>query len=153
MIGLMTPNAFANNVPEWVKNTAGWWAEDAISETEFLNAIEFLIKEGIIQIKTPQSELQILLQKRENLIDFIWKGDGFPTRFPDSVEQGISDKNFYDLKNLKKIDRITVEMKHDVNSIAYLLYPKELLHNDLIIYHNGHGDDLHADKKQIRFLH
>ena len=201
MIGLMTPNAFANNVPEWVKNTAGWWAEDAISETEFLNAIEFLvneeiiqvsdttsgksdsksvpewiknnaewwaedaiseteflnaieflIKEGIIQIKTPQSELQILLQKRENLVDFIWKGDGFPTRFPDSVEQGISDKKFDDLKNLKKIDRFTVEMKHGINSIAYLLHPKEPSENDLIIYHNGHADYLHDGKKQIRFL-
>ena len=152
MIGLMTPNAFANNVPEWVKNTAGWWAEDAISETEFLNAIEFLIKEGIIQIKTQQSELQILLQKRENLVDFIWKGDGFPTRFPDSVEQGISDKKFDDLKNLKKIDRFTVEMKHGINSIAYLLHPNEPSENDLIIYHNGHAEYLHDAKKQIRFL-
>ena len=40
VFGLMVPNAFAD-VPDWVKNTAGWWAADAISETEFLNAIEF----------------------------------------------------------------------------------------------------------------
>ena len=117
-----------------------------------MNSLEFLINKGIIQIKAEQSELQILLQKRENLIDFIWKGGEFPTRLPDSIEQDVSDKNFDDLKNLKKIDRITVEMKHGVNSIAYLLYPKELLHNDLIIYHNGHGDYLYAGKKQIRFL-
>ena len=45
---LMVPNAFAENVPDWVKNTAGWWATDAISETEFVNAIEYLIKKGII---------------------------------------------------------------------------------------------------------
>ena len=200
LVGIMIPDAFAENVPEWVKNTAGWWATDAISETEFVNAVEFLIKEniiqvdasqtpetsqsvpdwvkntagwwadekvsdneflnsleflinnGIIQIKAEQSELQILLQKRENLIDFIWKGDEFPTRLPNSIEQNISDENFDDLKNLKKIDRITVEMKHGVNSIAYLLHPKELLHNDLIIYHNGHSDYLHDGKKQIRFL-
>ena len=200
VVGIMLPNAFAENVPGWVKNTAGWWATDAISEAEFVNAIEFLVKEniiqvnasqtsetsqsvpgwvkntagwwaeeivsdneflnsleflinkGIIQIKAEQSELQILLQKRENLIDFIWKDDGFPTRLPDSIEQGISDKNFDDLKNLKKIDRITVEMKHGVNSIAYLLYPNELSHNDLIIYHNGHNEYLYDGKKQIRFL-
>ena len=32
--------AFAESVPEWVKNTAGWWSDDAISETEFVNAIK-----------------------------------------------------------------------------------------------------------------
>jgi len=52
---LMIPNAFAENVPEWVKSTAGWWATDAISETEFVNAIEFLIKENIIQVNVSQT--------------------------------------------------------------------------------------------------
>ena len=50
VVGLMIPSAFAENVPEWVKNTAGWWATDVISETEFVNAIEFLIKKSIIKI-------------------------------------------------------------------------------------------------------
>ena len=50
LAGLIIPSAFADNVPDWVKNTAGWWATDAISETEFVNAIEFLIKNGIIKI-------------------------------------------------------------------------------------------------------
>jgi len=53
--GLIIPNAFAENVPEWVKNTAGWWATDAISETEFVNAIEFLVNENIIQVDTSQA--------------------------------------------------------------------------------------------------
>ena len=39
LVGIIIPNAFAENVPEWVKNTAGWWATDAISETEFVNAV------------------------------------------------------------------------------------------------------------------
>jgi len=38
------------SVPDWVKNTAGWWATDAISEKEFVNGIEFLIKNGIISL-------------------------------------------------------------------------------------------------------
>ena len=52
---ILMPNAFAVNVPDWVKNTAGWWATDAISETEFLNAIEFLVKESIIQVNVSQA--------------------------------------------------------------------------------------------------
>ena len=27
VFGLIIPNAFAENVPDWVKNTAGWWAD------------------------------------------------------------------------------------------------------------------------------
>ena len=55
LVGLMIPSAFAENVPAWVKNTAGWWATDAISETEFVNAIEFLVKENIIQVDASQT--------------------------------------------------------------------------------------------------
>ena len=52
---ILVPNASAENVPDWVKNTAGWWATDIISETEFVNAIEFLVKKNIIQINVSQT--------------------------------------------------------------------------------------------------
>ena len=45
------PFSQAQSVPDWVKNTAGWWATDAISETEFVNAITFLVNVGIIQVE------------------------------------------------------------------------------------------------------
>ena len=48
-IGLF-PNIYGDEVPDWVKNTAGWWAADTISEIEFVNAIEFLVNEGIINV-------------------------------------------------------------------------------------------------------
>jgi len=41
--------AFAE-VPDWVKNNAGWWADGDIAEFEFISGIEFLIKDGIISI-------------------------------------------------------------------------------------------------------
>ncbi|MFB5633155.1 MAG: peptidase, partial [Nitrosopumilus sp.] len=37
-------------VPAWVKNNAGWWADGSISESDFLKGIEFLINDGIIQV-------------------------------------------------------------------------------------------------------
>ena len=52
---VLIPNVFAENVPDWVKNTAGWWAEDVISETEFVNAIAYLIKVGIIGVESSKS--------------------------------------------------------------------------------------------------
>jgi hypothetical protein len=37
-------------IPEWVKNNAEWWYQGSLSEDEFLTAIEYLVKEGIIEI-------------------------------------------------------------------------------------------------------
>ena len=70
-VGIL-PIIHAENVPEWVKNTAGWWATDAISEKEFVNAIEFLIKEGIIQVETEtinHNKILELFEKRVENID------------------------------------------------------------------------------------
>ena len=37
-------------VPDWVKNTAGWWADGTITESEFISGVEFLIIDGIIDV-------------------------------------------------------------------------------------------------------
>lgn len=42
----------AQSVPEWVKNTALWYGEGIVSETEFLNMIKFLIESGIITLES-----------------------------------------------------------------------------------------------------
>ena len=39
-----------DSVPDWVRNNADWWSKDLISEAEFLNAIKYLIEQGIIII-------------------------------------------------------------------------------------------------------
>ena len=47
---LFLPVAVAQSVPNWVKNTAGWWADGQIDDQVFVNGIQFLIKEDIIQV-------------------------------------------------------------------------------------------------------
>ncbi len=37
-------------IPEWIKNSAGWWAEGDIGDADFIQGIQFLIKEGIMKI-------------------------------------------------------------------------------------------------------
>ena len=37
-------------LPSWIKNTAGFWADNQISDIEFMNAIEFLIGADIIKV-------------------------------------------------------------------------------------------------------
>ena len=48
------PNSSAQEdsaqIPDWIKNVAEWWANDEISENEFLTGIEYLINNNIISI-------------------------------------------------------------------------------------------------------
>lgn len=37
-------------IPVWIKNNAKWWAHGTISDDDFVNGIQFMIKEGIITI-------------------------------------------------------------------------------------------------------
>ncbi|WP_048097368.1 cupredoxin domain-containing protein [Candidatus Nitrosopumilus salaria] len=43
--------ANAETIPEWVKNNALWYGQGVISETEFLNAIKFLIENDVLIIE------------------------------------------------------------------------------------------------------
>ncbi len=40
-------------LPIWLKNSAGWWSEDQISETEYIASLQYLIDEEIIQVSIP----------------------------------------------------------------------------------------------------
>jgi len=41
-------------IPEWIKNNAGWWSEGAISESDYISSLQYLISEGIIKIPIKQ---------------------------------------------------------------------------------------------------
>jgi len=42
----------SSEIPSWIKNNAGWWAEGAIDDNSFVQGIQFLIKEGIMSISS-----------------------------------------------------------------------------------------------------
>ncbi len=37
-------------IPSWIKNNAGWWADNLIDDNSFVQGIQFMIKENIISI-------------------------------------------------------------------------------------------------------
>ncbi len=39
-------------IPEWVKSNAGWWAQGLISDDDFVWGLEFLVEIGIINVQT-----------------------------------------------------------------------------------------------------
>lgn len=38
-------------IPEWIKNVGGYWCNGNIGDTEFVNAVQYLIKKDIIELK------------------------------------------------------------------------------------------------------
>jgi len=48
--GIFVPNSSAQDaqIPGWIKDVASWWANDQISENEFVVGIEYLINNNII---------------------------------------------------------------------------------------------------------
>lgn len=50
-------------VPSWVKNTAKWWSEEKINDSDFSTGIEFLIKEKIIKIPETKKSSSQSIQK------------------------------------------------------------------------------------------
>jgi len=37
-------------IPNWVKDTAGWWASEKVSDQDFLLGIGYLVENGVIKI-------------------------------------------------------------------------------------------------------
>ena len=71
--------ADAEEVPEYIKNIALWYGEGIISETEFLNAIKFLIENDILVIESADMETSKILDATVIIPNgnFAMEGTGF----------------------------------------------------------------------------
>ncbi|MGI0098102.1 MAG: peptidase, partial [Nitrosopumilaceae archaeon] len=37
-------------IPNWIKSNAGWWADDLISDDDFVKGIQYLVENKIIRV-------------------------------------------------------------------------------------------------------
>ena len=47
---VVEPGAIPHTIPSWVKNNANWWSSGQIGDSDFVQGVQHLIKEGIITI-------------------------------------------------------------------------------------------------------
>ncbi len=45
-----------NDIPYWVKNNAGWWATDKISDNDFISGIQYLVENKIIMLNSENTK-------------------------------------------------------------------------------------------------
>lgn len=67
-------------IPDWMKNTAKFWVEGDVPDSEFINALQYMLKNGIIEI--PEEDESPLLSPLDCLI--ITDNDGKIT----NIEKG-----------------------------------------------------------------
>ena len=56
---LSDPLDYGFSIPTWVKNTAGWWSDDKIPDSSFIETIEFLIKDEMIIVEIPDLDSEV----------------------------------------------------------------------------------------------
>ena len=104
--------------------------------------------DSLIQITTPSD----LDERRSALVDFVWRGQGFPEqRTFDTVETSIDDQRYDDVESMTSIDRCELTMPYGVNSIAYHFRAVEP-NGSLALYHQGHLGDFVLGKPVIAAL-
>ena len=111
------------------------------------NMLDIITIDSIIDIDNESD----ILKKRDALIHFIWKAESIPSSYPDIIEKNIFDERYSDIDNLKQIDKFTITMKHEVNSIVYFFHPEQST-DHLILYHQGHTGDFINGKQTIDYF-
>ena len=129
-------------------------SKDVLVEQKTIQNNQFVNQADVGSLIKINNEVDID-QKRSLLTEFFWNVGSFHrvtyNTQPPEVEYDISDSNYSDFQNLKRIDRLTVEMDYGINSISYLFVPKQS-NEKLILYHQGHGGDFVLGKDTIQFF-
>ena len=103
-------------IPEWIKNNAGWWANDNISDSDFLSGIKYLVEYNIIKFQSDDIE-QYILDWDTIITDSVYAHDG-------SIKLQLKYFDYVDY---------TVEYNTSINSINDFAEPT-LLETSLWLY-------------------
>ena len=54
---ILSADGESDVIPDWIKNTAKWWADGQINESEYVATLQYLIDNGIIVVDSPISSV------------------------------------------------------------------------------------------------
>lgn len=124
-IGTASAYGQSQDIPEWVKGVAGFWAEGKITDLEFTEAIEFLIDQNIISVTRTEPQED---QEMRSEIDTLRELNATMTE-----TIGEMDREIWALKNrLANADMKPVEQSH-------ILIPAGSFTPDVLAYDPYHA--------------
>jgi hypothetical protein len=108
-----------SQIPDWIKNNAGWWAEGTITDSDFVLGIQFLIKDGILSVP-PTSTTN---QQEGEIPDWIKNNAGW-------WSQGlISDDDFINgIQYLIKVGIISIAGQTQVQTLVGQFADADFIH-------------------------
>ena len=68
-----------NSIPTWIRNVTKWWSEGQTSDSDFLNAMQYLIDNGIIRVS--QTSLSSSIAGQNNTTTVTQNTDNLQTRY------------------------------------------------------------------------
>jgi hypothetical protein len=117
-------------------------------------------KDSIVDPRYRETDPERLIQlesardvdaKRKRLVGVLWSSRTLPLDTLPRIDKDVSDERYHDLVNVRRIDRLTVEMDFGLRSVCYHFLPKGS-NGHLVIYHQGHRGDFFLGKHLISNL-
>ena len=93
-----------NTIPYWIKNTAGWWSNNEITDDEFISGLEYLIENNIIKV-TMQTNSE---QSQKDLERKAWNFE----RYLINIQNDIDEQNRY-VENINPSEYVIIKYWKD----------------------------------------
>ena len=91
-------------IPYWIKNNAGWWADNKISDGDFTSGIEYMIENNIIKVST-QTNSELVQKELER------KSWNFE-QYLKNIQNDIKNKNRY-VENINPSEYVIIKYWKD----------------------------------------
>jgi len=93
-----------NTMPPWIKNNAGWWADNKINDNDFISGIEYLIENGVIKVNA-----QVNSELTENDLERkVWNFE----RYLINIQSDIKKQNRY-IENINPSEYVIIKYWKD----------------------------------------
>ena len=91
-------------IPYWIKNNAGWWADNKISDDDFTSGLEYMIENNIIKVST-QTNSELVQKELERKS---WNFGQYLT----NIQNDIKNKNRY-VENINPSEYVIIKYWKD----------------------------------------
>lgn len=127
---IINTNAQEEALPIWIQNVAGFWSNGDVSDTEFVNAMEFLVDQGIMNLPNTVSaaEAQTITSSLEEMSDRLEKVEAqTPTAIGTTIAapitsnqpsiQGVSYSSICPSNMVQHWDNVSFKFSDDIDYI------------------------------------
>lgn len=131
------------DIPNWVRNTALWWGEEKISDADFINAIQYLMKEEILSV-TPIESTSEPVNEKINFDKISLEITGIEELiFVSDIRQALKDSNL-EFEQMQDADFVIDKrekewMEVDFENITPFM--QELIYNDISDQLRDHAEN------------